>query len=100
MKTTGFHTAIILIFGGSLLVAGCVVRERVAYQSPPVYAGPGVVGGEVEGAEPPPAPIIESVTVAPGPEFIWIGGNWAWGGGRWNWERGRWARPPHAGARW
>jgi hypothetical protein len=49
---------------------------------------------------PPPPPVYESVYVAPGPGFVWIGGSWRWWGGRWVWARGRWARRPHPHAIW
>jgi hypothetical protein len=86
--------------GISLLASGCVVREQVAYRPPPpvqvdATAGPGEV--EVVGA--PPAPVVETVTVAPDPGFVWVGGAWFWEG-RWVWHAGHWARPPHRGAVW
>ncbi len=88
---------LMLIMATSLFTVGCVVRERVAYQQPaPVVAADGEV--VVSGA--PPPPIEETVTVAPDPAFVWIGGVWVWGGGGWRWERGHWGRPPHPGAVW
>jgi hypothetical protein len=92
---------VIFITASSLLLAGCVVRERVAYQQPaPVVVDTAPVVGEVDVSGPPPAPIEETVTVAPEPGFVWIGGVYVWGGGGWRWERGHWARPPHPGAVW
>jgi hypothetical protein len=41
----------------------------------------------------PPAPAPESVIVAPGPDYVWVGGNWVWFGDRWHWHRGYWHRP-------
>jgi hypothetical protein len=58
--------------------------------------------GSVEvavGASPPP-PVIESVTVAPGPDYLWIPGAWRWRHGRWVWFRGHWELPPRRGAIW
>jgi len=84
-----------------LFASGCVVRE-VRYQSPPppaVVVQPGPVGSEVYVDSAPPPPIVESVTVAPDPAFIWIGGFWGWEG-RWVWHAGYWGRPPHRGAVW
>jgi hypothetical protein len=96
MKTLPLMRSILLIAIGSILVSGCVVRERTVYrQAPP----PATVGTEVTVTEAPPPPIVETVTVSPGPAFIWIGGVWAWHG-HWVWEAGRWARPPHPGAVW
>jgi hypothetical protein len=43
----------------------------------------------------PPAPPAEQVVVAPGPDYIWVGGAWLWFGDRWVWHRGYWHRPLH-----
>ena len=75
------------LLGAMMLTYGCVV-----YPAEPV-------GAEVEVSDDPPAPIIEVTPVAPGPDFIWVGGEWAWHGS-WVWERGHYVRPPHAGAVW
>jgi hypothetical protein len=48
----------------------------------------------------PPAPLYESVPVAPGPDYVWISGHWHWNGGRWVWNRGYYGRRPHRGAVW
>jgi hypothetical protein len=81
------------------LTPGCVVREAPA---PVVYEQPVPPGppGEVVVDEAPPAPIYETVGIAPGPGFVWIGGYYHWYGGRWQWYRGHYARPPHPGAAW
>ncbi len=47
---------------------------------------------------PPPAP-VETVAVAPGPDYIWIGGEWVWHGG-WVWAGGHWDHPPYPHAVW
>jgi outer membrane lipoprotein SlyB len=48
----------------------------------------------------PPPPPVESVTVvAPGPDYVWIGGEWVWNGG-WFWVGGHWGYPPHPHAVW
>ncbi|HTA28849.1 MAG TPA: YXWGXW repeat-containing protein [Candidatus Cybelea sp.] len=80
---------------GAMCLAGCTVRET-AYQTP----GGTVAESEIDVTGPPPAPLVDDVTVSPGPGFVWIGGAWAWVGGRWEWERGRWDHRPHAGAVW
>jgi len=85
-----------LVAIGSLLATSCVVRERdVIRTAPPA----GVVNGEIVVTAAPPAPMVETVTVSPGPAFVWIGGNWVWHN-RWVWERGHWSRPPRPGAVW
>jgi outer membrane lipoprotein SlyB len=47
---------------------------------------------------PPPA-VTETYVVAPGPGYVWCGGEWIWNG-RWVWVSGHWARPPRPGAIW
>jgi len=47
---------------------------------------------------PPPAP-VETVGVAPAPDYDWIGGEWVWNGG-WFWVGGHWGYPPHPHAVW
>ncbi|HEV2320015.1 MAG TPA: YXWGXW repeat-containing protein [Verrucomicrobiae bacterium] len=49
--------------------------------------------------QPPSAP-DETVAVAPGPNYVWIGGEWQWNGVGWVWVGGRWAYPPWPGAIW
>jgi uncharacterized protein YcfJ len=47
---------------------------------------------------PPPAP-VETVVVAPAPDYVWIGGEWVWNGG-WYWVGGHWSYPPYPNAVW
>jgi hypothetical protein len=57
----------------------------------------GVVGST------PPAPLPETVYVAPGPEYVWVGGTWVWFGDHWAWHSGYWHRPMrpyHTGRYW
>jgi len=59
------------------------------------------VAGEVGPTPPPPPP--QTVFVAPGPGYTWVGGTWLWFGDRWVWRRGYWHRPRHSyhrGRRW
>jgi hypothetical protein len=93
--------SVLLMAGVSLVATGCVVREEVRYRNPPptVVAAPAPVAGEVEVTEAPPPAVVESVTIAPDPTFVWVGGVWVWDG-RWVWQPGRWMRPPHRGAIW
>jgi hypothetical protein len=85
--------------GSVLALSGCVVAVRPA---PVVYEQPVPAGApeEVIVTQDPPAPLYETVGVAPGPGFIWIGGYYHWNGGSWVWYRGHYARPPHPGAVW
>jgi hypothetical protein len=83
-----------------VLTSGCVVAVRPA-PAPVVYEQtvPAGAPGEVVVTEEPPAPIYETVGIAPGPGYLWIGGYYHWNG-RWVWYRGHYARPPHPGAAW
>jgi hypothetical protein len=76
------------------LTSGCVVAVRPA---PVAYVGP---PGEVVVDAEPPAPLVETVGIAPGPGFLWIGGYYHWYGNRWGWVAGHYERPPHRGAVW
>jgi hypothetical protein len=49
---------------------------------------------------PPPPRTEVAVGVAPGPDFVWIGGRWWRDRDRWAWREGRWDRRPYARARW
>ena len=49
--------------------------------------------------EAPPPPPVETVVLAPGPGYVWIGGDWVWSG-RWVWRAGYWAYPPYPHAVW
>jgi len=49
--------------------------------------------------EAPPPPPAQTVVVAPGPGYVWIGGEWVWDG-RWVWRAGYWAYPPYPHAVW
>jgi outer membrane lipoprotein SlyB len=47
----------------------------------------------------PPPPPVETVVVAPGPDYVWIDGEWIWQG-QWVWVRGHWGVPPYPRAVW
>ena len=86
----------LLVLAGAIILTGCIYREHVVYRQPgpePVVATEIVVNGA------PPAPRAEVITVAPGPNFVWISGGWAWQN-RWVWQRGHWECPPRIGAVW
>jgi YXWGXW repeat-containing protein len=48
----------------------------------------------------PPAAVVETRPVSPGPNYIWIDGYQRWDGNAYVWMPGRWDVPPRAGARW
>lgn len=100
MKTS-LLKPVFLIASTAVLASGCVVREEVRYRQPgpPPPAVVAAPAGEVVVTEAPPPPIVESVTIAPDPTFVWVGGAWIWRGG-WVWGPGHWERPPRRGAVW
>jgi hypothetical protein len=50
---------------------------------------------------PPPPPRQEVIVgVAPGPDYIWVGGFWDGSPGHYTWVAGHWDRPPHPHAVW
>ncbi len=100
MKLSPLNGTLILATALSFVGAGCVVRREVRYTSPAPYGAPQVSApAEVVVTEAPPEPVIETVTVAPSPGWLWVGGAWVWHG-HWVWEPWRWCRPPHPGAVW
>jgi hypothetical protein len=44
-----------------------------------------------------PDDVVYARPVAPGPDYIWIDGDWVWSGGRYTWHEGHWdhSRPGH-----
>jgi WXXGXW repeat (2 copies) len=48
----------------------------------------------------PPAAVVETRPVSPGPNYVWIGGYQKWDGNAYVWVPGRWDVPPRPGARW
>jgi outer membrane lipoprotein SlyB len=47
----------------------------------------------------PPPPPVETIVVSPGPDYLWVAGEWEWNG-RWVWVGGHWAYPPRPHAVW
>ena len=77
-------------------VSDRVVNFMIATVNAPPPPPPTTV---VTSDQPPPSP-DETVVVAPGPGYVWIGGEWQWNGVGWVWGGGRWAYPPYPGAVW
>jgi outer membrane lipoprotein SlyB len=48
----------------------------------------------------PPAPQTDVVVAAPGPDYVWVDGEWEWSGVTWVWVGGHWIYPPYAHAVW
>jgi hypothetical protein len=78
------------------LATGCVVAVRPA----PVAVEYSTAPAEVEVTDAPPPALYETVGIAPGPGFVWVGGYYHWTGYRWAWYGGHYARPPRFGAVW
>lgn len=76
-----------------LTLGGCVIAPLG-----PRHGGYAYDDGPVVDIEPPP-PRYESAPPAPGPAYVWIGGQCRWQLGRHVWIGGRWALPP-AGQVW
>jgi hypothetical protein len=105
MKTSSMLKVSLVAVTGSLLVTGCVVRDRGYYAPPPpvAYAPPPaqvVAPGEVVVATDPPPLIQEPYPAVTRPGFVWVRGSWVWRGNHWVWSRGRWEHPPRADAAW
>ncbi len=66
----------------------------------PLAACAPMVGGEVVIRTRPPAPRVEVIGVAPGPDYVWIQGHWAWHDNDYGWIGGRWEQRPDRHARW
>jgi hypothetical protein len=82
---------------GLLLGAGCA-QHRTVYVREPAPAPPRA-SGETVIRVPPPAPQVEVVGAAPGPQYVWMPGCWEWRG-NWLWAGGRFAVAPHPDAHW
>jgi len=98
MKTQSWLKLGLVLVAGSMAVTGCVVRETRYHPARAVVVEQ-PVGAEIVVQEAPPAPIVETISVCPGPAFLWVPGAWVWEG-RWVWARGHWARHPRAHAVW
>lgn len=66
--------------------------------TPTTIAGTAPASQTVLAAAPPPTP-AETVLVAPGPNYVWVDGEWTWNGG-WVWLSGHWIVPPYPHAVW
>lgn len=52
----------------------------------------------VESAPPPPQ--TDVIVASPGPDYVWVDGEWDWSGVTWVWIGGHWILPPFRGAIW
>lgn len=40
-----------------------------------------------------PAEVVYTRPIAPGPDYIWVDGDWVWTSNRYVWREGHWGRP-------
>ena len=75
--------------------ASCAERQAFHYSHPPAEVF------IADNAPPPPTPLPEVITVAPGKldPWQWIPGCWEWRG-HWIWMGGHWVIRPNPGAEW
>lgn len=79
----------VLAASASLVATGCMPHMAVGGSfSTSHYGGASKTDIYVYG--PPPAPIYEHRTIAPGPGHLWIDGYWDWTGAGWTWLGGAW----------
>ena len=58
------------------------------------------MGAEVVVKVGPPAAVVETRPVSPGPGYVWTKGYHRWDGERYAWTAGEWRRPPLEHAKW
>lgn len=56
--------------------------------------------GDTVVTQAPPTPQTETVVISPGPDYVWVPGEWVWNGGAWVWLGGRWVLPPYRHGVW
>ena len=96
------HTAFHLSTADIIDLHNSGVSENVInfmINSPSLVGDDSTVPTSAVVTEAPPPPPVETVVVAPGPGYIWIGGEWVWNG-HWVWRAGYWAYPPYPHAVW
>ena len=83
-----------------LALAGCYAHGHVVVVRPPdVYVAEHEQPPVVVVEQTAPAPRVETVPPAPGPNYVWCAGYWHWTGDSWEWVSGEWLIVK-AGYRW
>ena len=61
----------------------------------------GAMGCEAAYVDEQPGDVTYEQGVAPGPDYVWIDGDWVWAGGRYTYQKGHWdhGRPGHTYAK-
>ena len=90
--------------GAALRFAGGLGLLSIAGLVAPTFAASPILADfsinlNVDAAPPPPRQEVV-VGVAPGPDYIWVGGFWDGSPGHYVWRAGHWDRPPHPHAVW
>lgn len=86
------------VLAGVAILSGCVVppMDGGGYSNSGYYESSTMIYNTYGS---PPPPRVEYRTVAPGPDYVWAGGDWEWGGHRYDWRPGRWEAPRY-GSNW
>ena len=83
--------------GACLLVTSCAVEVGRPSADAVYYAD----GDVMYVREAPPPPRGEVITgLAPGPDYVWVGGYWTHHPTGWTWMTGRWSLRPRPGVVW
>jgi len=69
-----------------MTLTGCVTREVVVKEPPPIQHPVAIRAM--------PASIREDRGPAPGPNWNWVPGHWKWEGRDWAWVHGKWLQQP------
>lgn len=81
-----------------LVTASCAVEVGGPAEPAAYYEADGSV---VYVREAPPPPRGEEIVgVAPGPDYVWVGGYWEHHATGWTWVPGRWVLRPKPGVVW
>lgn len=73
--------------GSSVIQA--ILNHDAPASAPSASSPPAATGASADPAA-SPAPLVEAVPVAPGPDYQWMPGYWVWGNGGWVWVYGAW----------
>ena len=73
-------------------VGSSVIQAILNHDAPAIVAAPSSASAPTLNSDPGamPAPLVEAMPAAPGPDYEWIPGYWSWGDGSWIWVYGNW----------
>lgn len=97
------HTVYHLAAGDIIALHNAGVSDRVVnymINTPNTVTPAPSTPTEVVNSDEPPPVAADTVAPAPGPGYVWVGGEWRWNGMGWVWSNGYWATPPWGGAVW